>query len=86
MKKNKTSLKYVECSWRTTAKAGLLPTGIQYPVQRQNKLKGSQNGEFVNKGNESSKVRRKATNRKGYYKKKGNEVSSTLPLKLPNLQ
>lgn len=73
----------MECSRRARAKAALLPTGIQYPVHRQNKFKWRQNGEFVNKGNESSKVTRKATNRKGYYKKKGNEVSSTLPLKLP---
>jgi len=29
-----------------------------------------QNREFVNRGNESSKVTRKATNRQGYYKNK----------------
>lgn len=69
-KKSQTSLKYVKCSWRASAKAALLPTGIQYPVHRQNKLKWRQNGEFINKGNESSKVTRKATNRKGYYKNK----------------
>lgn len=51
-------------------KQGCCPLGYSTQYQRQNKLKGSQNGEFVNKGNESSKVTTKATNRKGYYKKK----------------
>lgn len=60
----------MECSWRASAKAALLIMGIQYLAHRQNKFKWRQNGEFVNKGNESSKVTRKATNWKGYYKKK----------------
>lgn len=85
-KKTKTSLKYVECSWRASTKAALLPTGIQYPVHRQNKLKGRQNGEFVNKGNESSKVTRKATNRKSYYKKKEIKYFPPFLLSCPNLQ
>lgn len=60
----------VQCSWLLSAKAVLLHTGIWYSVHRQNKYKLQQNREFVNRGNESSKVTRKTTNRKGYYKNK----------------
>lgn len=64
-REKKKASKSVECLWWANARA----CWVMVP-STQTKYKRCQNGKFVNRGNESSKVTRKATNRKGYYKNK----------------